>query len=205
MRRIHPGKMPDPARATGAWVYLATSALAGALTAIGRGALPALLAGLGFGGLFLTASAAAVGFPRGARRLAVGAPVAVGAAAAALLAGADPAFLAYGTVALFPAALSAWFAERSGFQSPAALAFGVAAVVVAAPSAACAGGTEPRLGWLLLALLAPFFAWRTYRLRRKLSARKGWDRAQLRRLGFREAGYTVLWTGLAVAVVHLAG
>ena len=36
---------------------------------------------------------------------------------------------------------------------------------------------------LLLFLLAPFFAWRAFRLRTRLGKQKGWDRAKLRAVG----------------------
>ena len=53
-------KVPDPARAHGAWVYLVLSVLAGVLSGAGGGLVPGLLAGVGFAGVFLCASAAAV-------------------------------------------------------------------------------------------------------------------------------------------------
>jgi len=196
-------RAPDPLRAHGAWVYLAMSILAGALSVTGRGPLAGLCAGLGFVGVFLVASALAV-YPRAwERRFAVGVVIAGAATGAGLALGAPPVFLAYASIALFPAAASVWFAVRHGFQSPPALAFAVVALVVAAPAAACAGGAPAWMGWLLLALLAPFFAWRTWRTRTKLTG-GGWNRARLRRLGLREAAIAVAWTALAVGVVHVA-
>ena len=59
------------------------------------------------------------------------------------------------------------------------------------------------LGWLLLALLAPFFAWRSWVTRTRLLAEKGWTRDRLRRLGLREAGIAFAWTIAAVVVLHL--
>ncbi len=118
--------------------------------------------------------------------------------------GANPLFLAYGSIALFPAAGAAWFATREGFQSPPALAFGAAALVVAAPASACAGGAPHELGLLLLALLAPFFAWRTWLTRKALKEQGGWTRAKLRALGWREAVLALTWTAVALALVHVA-
>lgn len=198
-----PKRMPDAARAHGAWVYLALSILAGALTSIGQGTVPALLAGIGYAGVFLTASAAALGPGRRRKRLVLGILLASVPPSAALLLGADPLFLAFAPIAAFPAAASGWFALHSGFHSPLALAFAVTALALAAPSAACAGGTSPKLGWLLLALLAPFFVWRTWRLSALLERQSGWTKQRLRRMGLLEAGFAVTWTAAALAVVHL--
>jgi hypothetical protein len=195
--------MPDPARAHGAWVYLALSILAGALTSIGQGSVPALLAGIGYGGVFLAASAAALGPGRRRTRLILGLLLASVPPGAALVLGADPLFLAFAPIAAFPAAASGWFALRSGFHSPLALAFAVTALALAAPSAACAGGVSPSVGWLLLGLLAPFFVWRTWRLGALLKRESGWTKQRLRRLGLVEAGLAVAWTALALAIVHL--
>jgi hypothetical protein len=106
-------------------------------------------------------------------------------------------------VAFFPMAASVWFATREGFQSAPALSFAVVGLAVAAPAAACAGGTRPGFGWLLLALLAPFFAWRTWHAREGLRGGAGWDRERLRRLGLREALLAAGWTLASVGVVHL--
>ncbi len=202
-RRLVIGRIPDPARAHGAWVYLIVSVLAGALSSIGGGFLPALLAGTGFAGLFLLASAGAIGIRRAGRRLALGIAMAALPPLLALQLGADPAFFLYGISAILPAGLAAWFAERRGFQSPLALAFGVAALVVAAPSAACAGGATLRMSALLLGVLLPFFAWRTIRIRNLLARGGGMSRAALRAQGLREVVYAVAWTFLAVLAAHL--
>jgi hypothetical protein len=198
-------RLPDPARAHGAWVYLAVSILAGALSVAGQGFLPALLAGLGYAGIFLLASSVAL-YPKPTwkRRFATGFALAAGAPALALPLHADPNFFAYALVAIFPAGAAVWFGVRRGFQSPVALGFAVAALVVAAPSAACAGGGSAREGWMLGLALTPFFVWRTWRIRVALSENPGWSRAELRRQGLREAAIAVLWTALAVAAIHLA-
>lgn len=201
-KRLVPGQMPDPARAHGAWVYLIVSILAGALSVGGRGFLPALLSGIGFAGVFLSASSLAlIGKPTFLRRLLIGILVATLAPLLALRTGADPAFFILGLVAIFPAALSGYFAERQGFRSPAALAFAVTALVVAAPAAACAGGASIHRGLLLLAFLAPFFAWRTYVLRRSMHG-PGWTRTRLRRRGLRESAYALGWSALSIGVMH---
>jgi hypothetical protein len=198
-----PRHVPDPARAHGAWVYLGVSVLAGALTEAGQGVAPALLVGLGYAGVFLLGSSVALRPGRWRGRFALGLVLALAGPGAALLLGADPAFLAYAALAVFPAGMAAWCAVRRGFQSPLALAFGVTALTVAAPAAACAGGASRRLGWILLALLVPFFVWRTWRLRVRLTTRKGWTRAGLRAEGLREAALALAWTAIALAVVHL--
>jgi len=204
-KRWVPGRIPDPAQAHGAWVYLIVSILAGALSVGGRGFLPALLSGIGFAGVFLAASSLALlRKPRFWRRLLTGVLLATLAPLLALEVGADPAFFVFGLVAVLPAALSGYFAERQGFRSPAALAFAVTALVVAAPSSACAGGASIQRGLLLLALLAPFFAWRTFVLRKAMTG-PGWTRARLRRRGLVESGYAVGWTALSVAVMHAIG
>lgn len=203
MRRLRPGKIPDPIRAHGAIVFLALSVLAGALSALGGGFVPALLAGVGFAGVFLIGSGLAIGIGRGWRRVAIGMALAVFAPLFAVDLGADPRFFAYGMLALFPAGLSAWFAERRGFQSPIALALGVCALVVAAPSAACAGGVTLSTSSVLLALLVPFYVWRTVHIRYRLTMAKDLDRARLRRIGQREAALAGAWTFLAVFVIHL--
>jgi len=195
-------RFPDPVKAHGAWVYLCVSILAGALTELGQGFLPAVFAGAGYAGVFLVASAFALWPGPWRRRFLIGLAFALLSPAVAIALGADPTFLAYGLVAVFPAGAAAWFAYRRGVQSPPALLFGVAALVVAAPSVACAGGAPRAMGWILLALLAPFFAWRTARIR-ALLGRQGWDRARLRAVGWREALYAVLWTFLALALIHL--
>jgi len=184
-------------------VYLGLSVLAGALSAVREGWLPALLAGLGFAGVFLAASAVAIGWRKALRRLLLGLALALLAPAAALALGADPTFFAFGLLALFPAGISAWFAELRGFQSPIALALGITALVVAAPSAACAGGADLTRSLVLLALLLPFFIWRALRILGILREEKQPDRSALRRRGQREAFLAVGWTFLAVVVIHL--
>jgi hypothetical protein len=196
-------RSPDPARAHGAWVYLGASILAGVLAAGGRGAIAALCAGLAFVGVFVLVSGLAVRPKPWRLRFGSGLAIALAATGAGLALGADPMFLVYALVALFPIAASVWFAMRAGFQSAPALAFAVVGLAVAAPAAACAGGTSPRLGFLLLALLGPFFAWRTWRTRTALRGGEGWDRARLKRLGLREALFAAVWTIASVGLLHL--
>ena len=90
-------------------------------------------------------------------------------------------------------------------QSPIALAFAVIALTASAPAAACAGGTHPALGWLLVGLLAPFFIWRTWLVRKRIAGGegKGPKRKELRRIGLREALLAVGWTAIAVVIVHV--
>ncbi len=204
-RRLWPRRMPDPAGAHGAWVYLALSILAGALTALGKGFLPALLAGVGFAGIFICASALALlGKPGMGKRLAKGLPLAILAPVVALYLGAPPTYLGYSLVALFPAALSGYYAETHGFASAGALSFAVAALVLAAPSAACAGGVSLHTNLFLLLFLTPFFAYRTWIVRDAITNTKGWTKAKLKRQGYMEAAYGVGWTLLVVGGIHIA-
>jgi hypothetical protein len=196
-------RSPDPARAHGAWVYLFVSILAGVLSAGGHGAIAASFAGLAFVGVFVLVSALAVRPKPWRLRFVSGLAFALASTASGLLLGADPMFLAYSMVALFPIAASVWFAMQQGFQSAPALAFGVIGLAVAAPAAACAGGASPRLGLLLLGLLAPFFAWRTWRTRAALRGGGSWDRAKLKRLGLEEALLAAAWTVVSVGFVHV--
>lgn len=184
-------------------MYLVVSILAGALSEVREGFVPALLAGTSFAGVFLLGSACAVPAARRRRRILLGVPLGLVAPLLALAIGADPTFLAYAAVAVFPAGLSAWLAERDGFLSPAALASGVAALGLAAPAAACAGGADVPRTLLLGGLLVPWFLWRTVRLRKRLDTVRAGGRDSLRRAGLREAGLTVAWTTLALLVIHL--
>jgi hypothetical protein len=196
-------RSPDPARAHGAWVYLLVSILAGVLSARGQGTIAALCAGLAFLGVFVLVSALAVRPKPWRLRFGSGLAFALTAAGTGLLLGADPMFLVYAMVAFFPIAASVWFAVHQGFQSAPALAFGAMGLAVAAPAAACAGGTSPGLGFLLLGLLAPFFAWRTWRTRAALREGRDWDRAKLKHLGLMEALYATGWTIASVGLVHV--
>lgn len=196
-------RSPDPARAHGAWVYLFVSILAGVLSARGRGMIAAACAGLAFLGVFVFTSALAVRPKPWKLRFASGLGFAAASTITGLLLGADPMFLVYSLVALFPIATSVWFAQSQGFQSAPALAFGVLGLAVAAPAAACAGGAHPKFGFLLLALIGPFFAWRTWKTRNTLRGGAGFDRARLKQLGLREALFASGWTLGSVALVHL--
>ncbi|MBW1844421.1 MAG: hypothetical protein JRJ05_08780 [Deltaproteobacteria bacterium] len=203
-RRLRFGRVPDPAKAHGAWVYLVLSILAGTLTATGRGLLPAFLVGVGFAGVFLCASAVALVGKRGmTTRLAAGLLLAVGGPAAAVYLGASPSFFAFSLVAIAPAALAGYCAEKSGIMSPQAMAFAVVALVVAAPSSACAGGASAITGLLLLILLAPFFAYRTWKVRDAITTQAGWTRAKLKKQGLTEALYGLGWITVVVMSFHL--
>lgn len=204
MQRIRLGQIPDPARAHGAWVFLILSVLAGSLTASSGGFLLAILAGLGFGGVFLLASAAAIRGRRGyLKRAIIGLLFSAFSPILAVALDANPLFLSHGAVAIFPAALSGYFAERYGFQSALTLTFAVAALAVAAPAAACAGGASPLRAWALLAMLTPFFAWRTCTIRSQIASGAVRGRSELKRQGMREAGMAVVWTAIAVGVIHM--
>ncbi len=179
------------------------SVLAGAASAGGEGWLAALFAGVAFIGVFLVASALAL-YPRKWKgRFLCGAGVATSALGIGLALGADPRFVVYASVAVFPAGAAVWFATRDGIQSPYALSFAVVALTVSAPAAACAGGADPTLGALLVLLLAPFFVWRTWVVQKHISTTKGLKRGDLRRAGLREAFIALLWTILSLAVVHV--
>lgn len=199
--RLAPGQVPDPLRAHGAWVYLAVSILAGAFAA--PELAPALLAGAASVGAFVAAgSLAAVGRGDAAARLAAGSLLLAGAPALALRLGADPSFLVVALVAVPPALAAAHFARADGFLSPGALGFGVAALAGAAPTAASAGGASPRMALVVLAVLAPFFFWRTWRLAKALGP--GWTRERFARQGLLESGLAIAWGAVAVAAARLA-
>jgi len=203
-RRLRVGRVPDPAKAHGAWVYLVLSILAGTLTATGRGLLPAFLVGVGFAGVFLCASAVALVGKRGmTTRLAAGLLLAVVGPGAAVYLGASPSFFAFSLVALAPAALAGYCAEKSGIMSPQAMAFAVVALVVAAPSSACAGGASVGAGLLLLVLLAPFFAYRTWKVRNAITSQSGWTRSKLKKQGLSEVLYGMSWIAIVVMAFHL--
>jgi hypothetical protein len=203
-RRLRFGRVPDPAKAHGAWVYLVLSILAGTLTATGRGLLPAFLVGVGFAGVFICASAVALVGKRGmTTRLAAGLLLAVVGPGAAVYLGASPSFFAFSLVAIAPAALAGYCAEKSGIMSPQAMAFAVVALVVAAPSSACAGGASATTGLLLLILLAPFFAYRTWKVRDAITNQAGWTRAKLKKQGLTEALYGLSWIAVVVMSFHL--
>lgn len=198
-------KAPDPARAHGAWVYLVISILAGVLTSARFDMSTAFFAGVGFLGVFVCASSFANPAVRNWKRFSIGLGIIATCALAGIASGADPMFLAYGAIAVFPAAASAWFGFRHGFQSGPALAFAVATLVVAAPASSCAGGAPHALGLLLLGLLAPFFAWRTWCTRQTLRSHGGWTRQQLKALGWKEAALALGWTAVALTIVHVVG
>jgi hypothetical protein len=203
-RRLRFGRVPDPAKAHGAWVYLVLSILAGTLTATGRGLLPAFLVGVGFAGVFICASAVALVGKRGmTTRLAAGLLLAVVGPGVAVYLGASPSFFAFSLVAIAPAALAGYCAEKSGIMSPQAMAFAVVALVVAAPSSACAGGASATTGLLLLILLAPFFAYRTWKVRDAITNQAGWTRAKLKKQGLTEALYGLSWIAVVVMSFHL--
>jgi hypothetical protein len=199
-------RIPDPLHAHGAWVYLGVSVLAGALTGVRQGVVPAILAGTGFAGVFLAAGALGTRDPRRrAGRLVLGGLLAIAAPLGAIALSGNAWFLAYGLVAIPPAATAGYLGERAGYRSSLALAFAVTALVVAAPSSACAGGAAPLRSWLLFALLAPFFAWRVWRTGRLIHEKRGWTRPRLRAQGWREAAYAAAWTAAAVLVIHFVG
>jgi len=203
-RRLVPGQVPDPLRAHGAWVYLIVSILAGAVTVWDRGWAAALLAGTGFVGVLVLASSLAIAGRRAAiARFVVGLLLGLGSPFLALTIGADRSFLVVGLVAIPPAVAAAYFASGQGFLSPGALSFGVTALVVAAPAAARAGGASPRPALVLLAVLAPFFFWRTWRLARAFGP--GWTRERLERRGLLESGIALAWAAVAVAATRILG
>jgi len=203
-RRLRFGRVPDPAKAHGAWVYLILSILAGTLTATDRGFLPALMVGIGFAGAFLCTSALALVGKRGmAGRLITGLLLAVAGPGVALYLGASPSFFAFSLAALGPAALAGYCAEKHGIVSPQAMAFAVVALVVAAPSSACAGGASVITGLFLMIFLAPFFAYRTWKVRSAITSGKSWTRSQLKKQGWLEILYGLGWIAFVVLAFHL--
>lgn len=68
---------------------------------------------------------------------------------------------------------------------------------------ACAGGASVGSGLLLLVLLAPFFVYRTWKVRHAITSQKGWSRSKLKRQGLTEALYGLGWVALVVLTFHL--
>jgi hypothetical protein len=75
--------------------------------------------------------------------------------------------------------------------------------VVAAPSSACAGGASVGTGLLLLVLLAPFFAYRTWKVRNAITFESGWTRSNLKKQGLSEVLYGMSWIAIVVMAFHL--
>ncbi|HGY91214.1 MAG TPA: hypothetical protein ENK43_08595 [Planctomycetes bacterium] len=197
-------KAPDPLRAHGALVFLTLSSLAGLLTALGRGRWAGLGAVAAFAGVFLLASALAVGqSTRRRRRAGWGLALALVGPVAASWLGADSGWIVFALAAVFPAGLAGYFGQSLGFQSQPALAMAVTALVLAAPSGACAGGATLAEGALLFALLTPVFVWRAVGIRRNLSRPGRVTKAEIRKRGWQEAIWALGWTLVAVGVLHL--
>lgn len=200
-RGLVPGKIPDPLRAHGAWVYLAASILVGVLSAASW--LPALLVGFGCVGAFVAAGALApVGRAVAVARAVGGALLLVGSSVLAVHLGADRLFVVVALVAVPPVLAAASFARADGFLSPGALSWGVTALAGAAPTVASAGGAPPRVTLVIVTVLAPFFFWRTWRLARALGP--GWTRERFARQGLLESGLAIAWAAVAVAAAWLA-
>ena len=75
--------------------------------------------------------------------------------------------------------------------------------LVAAPSSACAGGASVETGLLLMIFLAPFFAYRTWKVRNAIISEKGWTRSQLKKQGLVEVLYGASWIALVILSFHL--
>ena len=141
--------------------------------------------------------------PRPASGFRIGLLLGLGSPSLAIALGADLSFLVVGLVAIPPAVAAAHFASSQGFLSPGALSFGVSALVVAAPAAARAGGASGSSALVLLAVLVPFFFWRTWRLARVFGP--GWTQERLQRRGLLESGIALAWAAVAVAVTRIVG
>ena len=197
------GRMPDPRRVHGAWVYLFAATGAGALVGSGAGALPALLAGTTFAGLFLLAVTLAIGLRGGHGPWAAGLSLSLLAPLAASLLGAERDFLWTALAAAVPAVAALSLALRRGWLAPSALACGVMALTLAAPAAARAGGSSWPRALALFATLLVFYEWRTLRIALALrpgSRLEGLNAATLRAQGLREAGLALAWTTLGVVL-----
>lgn len=196
------GRMPDPRRVHGAWIYLFIAVAAGAFVGAEGDLVPSLLAGTTFAGLFLLAAALAIGRERGARPLLIGAVLSLTAPLAALALGSGPSFLLW-VLASVPAAVAALFlALRHGWLAPSALAAGVVALTLAAPASAQAGGASAARSAILFAVLLAFNEWRTLRI--SLSLRAGAMLGELsaetfRTQGLREAALALGWAALTLA------
>lgn len=198
------GRMPDPRRVHGAWIYLFAAVGAGALLGAEGALVPALLAGTTFAGLFLIASVLAIGRERGKQPLIAGTTLAVLAPTLSIMMGGDPGFLWLVGAAIPPAVLSLVLALGSGWLAPSALACGVFTLILAAPSAARAGGASWSAAAWLFVLLLIFFEWRTLRIAFALrpgSKIDGLNAQTMRAQGLREAALTLVWTAGTVLVL----
>jgi len=190
---------PDPLRAHGAWVYLFASVGAGALVGAEHGVEVPMLVGTAFAGGFLVAAAVAAGMRRKGRQVLVGVALIVLSPLVALWLGADRGFLTVAACAGVPAILALVLEKTRGFLSASAMTAGIAALVMAAPTAAVAGGASLEHAAWLVALLTPVYSWRSLRIARPLHRGGTWDRVALRARGLREAALAAIWA-LAVAL-----
>jgi hypothetical protein len=193
----------DPVHAHGAWVYLFCAIGSGVLVGAEGRIEPALLVATAFAGTFLAGGALAHGVRRHLRRLVGGSILALLCGAASLLVGADPRFLVVAASAAVPCALTIVLARTLGALSPFTLVAGVGTLAMAGPAAAVAGGATLHESAVLLALLWPFFAWRSLDVARPLTSGEPWDVTALRRRGLREAGLAALYTLIAVVLIQV--
>jgi hypothetical protein len=193
--------MPDPMRAHGAWIFLFCAVGAGALLGADRRVEIPLLVGTGLAGGYLLAGAVAVGARRKRRQGLVGLLLLLIAPLAALLLGAERAFLVAAGATALPAVLAVVFARRRGVLSRVAVITGIAALAGAAPAAALAGGAGAGRATAAFALLWPFFCWRSLRIAAALEGGAAWERSELRARGLREAGIAAVWTLLVATVL----
>lgn len=189
---------PDPIRAHGAWVYLFASVGAGALVGGRSGVEVPMLVGTAFAGGFLVAAAVAAGLRRKGRQVLVGLTLVVVSPLVALWLGADRGFLAVAACASVPAILALVLEKTRGFLSASAMTTGIAALVMAAPTAAVAGGASVAHSLWLVALLTPVYSWRSLRIAKPLHRGGPWDPVALRARGLREAALAAGWS-LSVA------
>lgn len=189
---------PDPIRAHGAWVYLFASVGAGALVGAEQGVEVPMLVGTAFAGGFLVAAAVAAGLKRKGRQVFVGLALIVLAPLIALWLGADRRFLTVAAFAGVPAILALVLEKTRGFLSASAMTTGIAALVMAAPTAAVAGGASVAHSLWLVALLTPVYSWRSLRIAKPLHSGGTWDPVALRARGLREAALAAGWS-LSVA------
>jgi len=174
---------------------------AGAFSAPGDRVLPALLAGAGVTGAFMVFGAL-YGHRRDARSLAIGGLLFAGGPCLALAAGAPPAFLACAGAAAVPAVAAVVLGRVLGSLATSTIVCATLAIACGAPVAAVAGGRSGRSALLLLLLLAPFYAWRTLRVRASF-ARPAAERPPPRTTGLREARHAAIWCLLVVGLSRL--
>ncbi|PIE22266.1 MAG: hypothetical protein CSA62_13240 [Planctomycetota bacterium] len=194
-------RVPDPLRAHGAWVYLGLSVLAGLVLALPHHPVSSLaVGGIAVAGFILAGALARKRHKQ--RRLLISGILLLASTLLLFSRPIEPRVLAYAVPATLLLLVTAMLARRKGFFAPSTLACGVMLLALAAPACARAGGAPRVPSLLLLALLAPMFAWRCFHVRTGMLRGKISPKIGLRRVGMREAAVGLAWTTLSLAALH---